>query len=68
MPDALPTLHALALFVAVVDEGGLGAGARRLGMHQPNASRMIAQLEAQAGTALLERGPRGSPPPSPGRR
>lgn len=60
MPDALPNLQALSLFLAVVDEGGLGAGARRLGMHQPNASRMIAQLEAQAGTALLERGPRGS--------
>ena len=66
MPDALPNLHALALFVAVVDEGGLGAGARRLGMHQPNASRMIAQLEAQAGTALLERDPRGSRPTSAG--
>ena len=66
MPDALPNLHALALFVAVVDEGGLGAGARRLGMHQPNASRMIAQLEAQAGTALLDRDPRGSRPTSAG--
>ena len=66
MPDALPHLHALALFVAVVDEGGLGAGARRLGMHQPNASRMIAQLEAQAGTALLDRDPRGSRPTSAG--
>ncbi|GAA4526489.1 LysR substrate-binding domain-containing protein [Brachybacterium sp. AOP42-C2-15] len=66
MPDALPNLQALALFLAVVDEGGLGAGARRLKMHQPNASRMIAQLEAQAGTALLERGARGSRPTSAG--
>lgn len=66
MPDALPNLQALALFLAVVDEGGLGAGARRLEMHQPNASRMISQLEAQAGTALLDRGARGSRPTSAG--
>ena len=66
MPHSLPNLQALALFLAVVDEGGLGAGARRLGMHQPNASRMIAQLEAQAGTALLDRDPRGSRPTSAG--
>ena len=66
MPASLPNLSALALFVAVVDEGGLGAGARRAGIHQPNASRMIAQLEAQAGTALLERDPRGSRPTSAG--
>lgn len=66
MPSSLPNLSALALFVAVVDEGGLGAGARRAGIHQPNASRMIAQLEAQAGTALLERDPRGSRPTSAG--
>ncbi|MDN5687433.1 MAG: LysR family transcriptional regulator [Brachybacterium sp.] len=66
MPDHLPNLSALALFVAVVDEGGLGAGARRLGMYQPNASRMIAQLEAQAGMALLDRHPRGARPTSAG--
>ena len=66
MPSALPNLSALALFVAVVDEGGLGAGARRAGIHQPNASRMIAQLEAQAGTVLLERDPRGARPTSAG--
>jgi DNA-binding transcriptional LysR family regulator len=62
MPSELPNLQALALFVAVVDEGGLGAGARRVGIHQPNASRMIARLEAQAGAALLDRDPRGSRP------
>ncbi|WP_394214241.1 LysR family transcriptional regulator [Brachybacterium vulturis] len=66
MTEALPNLPALALFVAVVDEGGLGAGARRLGIHQPNASRLIAQLEVQAGSALLDRGPRGARPTSAG--
>ncbi|HEX7351866.1 LysR substrate-binding domain-containing protein [Brachybacterium sp.] len=64
--QALPNLQALSLFLAVVDEGGLGAGARRLGMHQPNASRLIARLEAEAGTALLDRDPRGSRPTSAG--
>ncbi|GAA1487461.1 LysR family transcriptional regulator [Brachybacterium sacelli] len=66
MTDQLPNLQALALFVAVVDEGGLGAGARRLGMYQPNASRMVAQLEAQAGKPLLDRSPRGARPTSAG--
>jgi DNA-binding transcriptional LysR family regulator len=66
MSTTLPNLQALALFIAVVDEGGLGAGARRVGIHQPNASRMIARLEAQAGTALLDRDPRGSRPTSAG--
>lgn len=66
MTSSLPNLPALALFVAVIDEGGLGAGARRQGMAQPNASRMIARLEAQAGQALLERSPRGARPTSAG--
>lgn len=66
VPSRLPNLASLQLFLAVVDEGGLGAGARRLGLHQPNASRVIAQLEAEAGTALLERDPRGSRPTSAG--
>ena len=61
-PHHLPNLQALALFVAVVDEGSLGAGARRLEIHQPNASRLIARLEAEAGAPLLDRHPRGSRP------
>ncbi|MFC7374708.1 MULTISPECIES: LysR substrate-binding domain-containing protein [unclassified Brachybacterium] len=66
MSEPLPNLQALALFVAVVDEGGLGAGARKLGMYQSNASRTIVTLERQAGTALLDRNPRGSRPTSAG--
>ncbi len=65
-PSSLPSLAALALLVAVVDEGSLGAGARRLGMAQPNASRLLRQLEADAGTGLLQRHPRGSRPTSAG--
>ena len=45
--------------------GRPGAGAWRAGIHQPNASRMIAQLEAVVGTVLLERDPR-CPPTSAG--
>lgn len=66
MTNRLPNLQALALFLAVVDEGSLGAGARKMGMYQPNASRMIAQLEAEAGAPLLKRHPRGSRPTSAG--
>lgn len=63
-PDlsGLPDLTALAVFVATVDEGSLGAAARRVGIHQPNASRMMARLERQTGMILLERHPRGARP------
>lgn len=58
----------LELFVAVVEEGSVGAGARRVGMAQPNASRALAELEAQQGAALLVRSPRGSAPTARGRQ
>jgi DNA-binding transcriptional LysR family regulator len=61
-----PNLTAWELFVAVVDEGSLGAGARKVGMAQPNASRLVAGLEAAAGTPLLDRTPRGSVPTTAG--
>ncbi|WP_040161265.1 LysR family transcriptional regulator [Nigerium massiliense] len=67
MAAPLPNLQALALFVAIVDEGGLAAGARKVGVFQPNASRTIAHLEAETGLALLDRHPRGSRPTSSGR-
>lgn len=57
-----PDLHALELLVAIVDEGSVGAGARRVGMAQSNASRLIARLEAATDAPLLQRGPRGSVP------
>lgn len=68
MTDDLPDLPALALFVAVVEEGGLGAGARRRGLHQPNASRLIARLEAQVGARLIDRHPQGARPTETGLR
>ncbi|MDM7991501.1 LysR family transcriptional regulator [Arthrobacter sp. zg-Y877] len=66
MAEAWPNLQVLDLFVAVVDEGSVGAGARKVGMAQPNASRAIAELEAEVKTPLLERSPRGSAPTATG--
>ena len=66
MGDRWPNLQILELFVAVVDEGSVGAGARKVGMAQSNASRAIAELEAGLKTALLERSPRGSAPTARG--
>lgn len=57
-----PNLRTLELFVAVVDEGSLGAGARRVGMAQPNASKAIVELESSLQADLLERRPTGSVP------
>lgn len=66
MPSSLPDLSALELFVAIADAGSIGSGARQVGMAQPNASKLMRQLEAAAGTALLQRGPRGSAPTAHG--
>jgi DNA-binding transcriptional LysR family regulator len=55
-----PELDLLALLVSVSEHGSLGAGARAVGMAQPNASRAIARFERSMGVALLRRSPRGS--------
>ncbi|MBA2695874.1 MAG: LysR family transcriptional regulator [Actinobacteria bacterium] len=55
-----PDLSALELLVRVSEHGSLGAGARAVGMAQPNASRMVARLERESGVPLLQRSPRGS--------
>lgn len=59
-------VQVLELFVAIIETGGIGAGARRVGMAQPNASHLVAELEARANTTLLERTPRGSAPTEAG--
>ena len=48
-------LDALRVFVTVAEEGGLAAGARRLGMSPPAVTRAIAALEARLGVELLRR-------------
>ena len=66
MDNRWPNLQTLALFVAIVEEGSLGAGARRVGMAQPNASRAISELEVEMKAELLVRHPRGSHPTAAG--
>ena len=55
-----PSVAALRLLVAVADEGGLGAGARAVGMAQSNASRVLATLERQLALTLVTRSSAGS--------
>lgn len=55
-----PDLSTLELLVAISEQGSLGAGARAVGMAQPNASRIVARMERDTGVSLLQRSPRGS--------
>lgn len=50
----------LEVLVAVADHGSLSAGARHIGVAQPNASRSISRLERRLGFALLVRSTRGA--------
>ncbi|MER6226591.1 LysR family transcriptional regulator [Streptomyces sp900105755] len=52
-------LRELRAFVAVVEEGGLSAAARRLHVSQPALSQTISGLERQLGVRLLVRGSSG---------
>jgi DNA-binding transcriptional LysR family regulator len=51
-------LKQLKHFVAVAEEGGISAAARRLGLTQPALSRQIKALEDDLGVTLLDRGAR----------
>ncbi len=62
MNIALPSLHALAVFVSVVEHGRMGAAAEAIGLSQPAISGQIKALEDHYGVRLLERGRRGSFP------
>lgn len=52
-------LHHLRVFHAVAEAGGVTAGAARLNLSQPAASREIKELETRLGLALLDRSSRG---------
>lgn len=56
MTDRFETM---SIFVRVVEEGSLSAGARALGMPIATVSRRIAELEDKLGAELLLRSPRG---------
>jgi DNA-binding transcriptional LysR family regulator len=51
-------LHALRVFVGVVDAGGFSRAAARLHVSQPAVSRAVIGLERETGVALLDRGAR----------
>ena len=49
-------LAALRLFTRVARTGSFSRAGRELGYSQPSASRVVAELERELGTALLARG------------
>ncbi|MFK8328442.1 LysR family transcriptional regulator [Pseudomonas sp. BJa5] len=51
-------IEAMAVFIAVVDEGSLSAAGRRLQMPLPTVSRKLADLEAHLGVRLMNRSTR----------
>lgn len=62
-----PTIHALALFLAVVERGSMTAAAEATGTSQPAVSAQVKALERAYGTPLLVRGGRGVRPTEAGR-
>ena len=52
---SLDRLHLMAVFVAVGEEGGFSAAARRLSMSPPMVTRAVATLEQRLGVKLLNR-------------
>ncbi len=52
-------LRQLRFFVAVGDEGGVRAAARRLGISQPQISQAVRRLEAELGVQLMRRSAAG---------
>jgi DNA-binding transcriptional LysR family regulator len=61
-----PSLHALAVFLAVVEHGTMTAAAEAEGISQPAISAQVKALERYYGTRLLERDGRGSAPTAAG--
>ena len=53
-------VSSLALLVGIADHGSLSAGARAVGMAQPNASRALRTLERRLGYGLVARASTGS--------
>lgn len=52
-------LHHLEIFNAIVQEGTISAGAGRMMISQPAASKQLKELEKSVGAMLLQRLPRG---------
>jgi DNA-binding transcriptional LysR family regulator len=60
-------LDAMRVLLAVVDEGSLSAGSRKLRIPLPSVSRKVAELERHLGTRLLIRTSRNVQPTDAGR-
>jgi DNA-binding transcriptional LysR family regulator len=61
-------LHLMTVFVAVAEEEGFAAGARRLHMSPPAVTRAVAALEERLGVKLLNRTTRYVRPTDAGQR
>lgn len=61
-----PSLHALAVFVAVIDHGTMTAAAETEGISQPAISAHVKSLEGFFGTPLMERSGRRVRPTAAG--
>ena len=55
-------IQSLRLFVRLVDLGSFSKAAADLGVGQPTATKMLAQLEKRLGARLLHRTTRGVAP------
>ena len=55
-------IQGVRLFIRVVDLGSFSKAAADLGMGQPSATKLVAQLEAQLGSRLLHRSTHGVTP------
>jgi DNA-binding transcriptional LysR family regulator len=55
-------IQAIRLFIRVVDLGSFSKAAADLGIGQPSATKMVAQLERQVGARLLHRSTHGVTP------
>lgn len=60
-------LRRLHAFVALAEEGHVTRAAERLGMQQPPLTRLLQGLEAELGTRLMHRLPRGVTPTEAGK-
>lgn len=56
------TLRAIEVFVAVVEEGSVAAGARRLGASASTVSQQLSNLETALGARLIDRAARPAAP------
>ena len=59
-------LRELRAFIAIVEEGGLSAAARRLHVSQPSLTQIVRALERELGVALLARSSIGTTPTEAG--